>query len=110
MKKTAIVLAAAAASLAIPVFATTQTESPIIHSASLLPNQVAFLKTIDNEAGTNISSLKEDPTAIMLVQASARVCGNTELQKKTIRALGGTQADANYASNKFQTLFCNNSL
>jgi len=110
MKKTSLVIGGLLAALAVPAIASTQNESPIVHSASLLPNQVEFLKLVDNEAGTNLSSLKDDSTVITLVQASARACGNVELQKKVISALGGNEADKNYASNKFQTLFCNNSL
>jgi len=110
MKKTSLVIGGLLAALAVPAIASTQNESPIVHSASLLPNQVEFLKLVDNEAGTNLSSLKDDSTVITLVQASARACGNVELQKKVISALGGNDADKNYASNKFQTLFCNNNL
>jgi len=110
MKKTSLVIGGLLAALAVPAIASTQNESPIVHSASLLPNQVEFLKLVDNEAGTNLSSLKDDTTVITLVQASARACGNVELQKKVISALGGNDADKNYASNKFQTLFCNNNL
>ncbi len=95
--------------LVVPAIASIQSESTIVHSANLLPNQVEFLKLVDKEAGTNLSSLKNDPTIIMLVQASARACDNVNLQKKVISSLGGTEMDASYASNKFQTLFCNNS-
>lgn len=110
MKKTSLVIGGLLAALAVPAIASTQSESPIVHSSSLLPNQVEFLKLVDSEAGTNLSSLKDNPTVITLVQASARACGNTELQKKVISALGGSELDGNYASSKFQTVFCNNTL
>jgi len=109
MKKTPIIIFGLLAVLSVPVIASTQNESSIVHSASLLPNQVEFLKLVDSEAGTNLSSLKNNPTVITIVQASARTCGNVELQKKVISALGGTVADENYASNKFQSIFCQNS-
>lgn len=110
MKKTSLVIGGLLAALAVPAIASSQSESPIVHSASLLPNQVEFLKLVDNEAGTNLSSLKDNPTVINLIQASSRACGNVNLQKQVISALGGTEADENYASSKFQTLFCNNTL
>ena len=109
MKKTPIIICGLLAALAFPAIASTQNESSIVHSTSLLPNQVEFLKLVDSESGTNLSSLKNNPTVINLVQASARMCGNVELQKKVISALGGTVADENYASNKFQSVFCQNS-
>lgn len=110
MKKTALIISGiAAAAIAVPAIASTQTEQSVVHSAALLPNQVQFLQLVDKEAGTNLSSLKNDPTVIMLVQASARACNNIQLQRQVISALGGTQADATYASNKFQTVFCSNS-
>ena len=108
MKKTPIILGGLLAALAVPVIASTQNESPVIHSAALLPNQVEFLKLVDKESGTNLSSLKNDSTAIMLVQASARACNNIGLQKQVISALGGNESDANYASSKFQSVFCKN--
>jgi hypothetical protein len=109
MKKTPVIICSFLAALAVPAIASTQNESPIVHSASLLPNQVEFLKLVDSEAGTNLSSLKNNPTVIALIQASARTCGNVELQKQVISALGGTVSDGNYASNKFQSVFCQNS-
>ena len=90
--------------VAIPVFASTQ--STVSQSIALLPNQVEFIQLIDKETGTNLNSLKNDPTVIMLTQASTRACGNIELQKQTILALGGTTLDASYASNKFEKVFC----
>jgi len=110
MKKTSLIIGGLLAALAVPAIASTQSESPIVHSASLLPNQVEFLNLVDSEAGTNLSTLKNDPTVVTLIQASARACGNIDLQKQVISALGGNEADANYASNKFQTVFCNNNL
>ena len=40
MKKTPIILGGLLAALAVPAIASTQSESPIVHSAALLPNQV----------------------------------------------------------------------
>jgi hypothetical protein len=108
MKKTAIIVAAtAAAAIAVPVFASTQNESSSVQSSALLPNQIEFIRLVDKEAGTNFYALKDDPTVVSLVRASTGVCNNISLQKQVISALGGTAADATYASNKFQTVFCN---
>jgi hypothetical protein len=105
MKKTALVIAGIAAALTLPAIASTQLSTN--KTTTLLPNQVEFLKLVDIETGTNLSSLKNDPTTVLLVQAAGQACGNTELQRKAIIALGGTSADATYASQKFETVFCN---
>jgi hypothetical protein len=59
MKKTPIILGGLLAALAVPAIASTQSESPIVHSAASLPNQVEFLKLVDKESGTNLSIFEE---------------------------------------------------
>jgi len=104
LMKISLIIGLTTFAVAVPVFASTQ--SAISQSITLLPNQVEFIQLIDKETGTNLISLKNDPTVIMLAQTSTRVCGNIQLQKQTILALGGNTLDASYASNKFENVFC----
>jgi hypothetical protein len=70
-------------------------------------NQVNFVKKIDSEMGTNLSSLVNEPLAYTILDTAYFACGNKGLQEKVISALGGTPGDVIYASNAFENIYCN---
>ena len=106
MKKVAIVLTVIASAFIIPAVV-----AAVSDTVTLSSGQVEFIRQFDSATGRNISGLAiSTPGAIPIIKSASAACGNVELQKKTILALGGNLSDAYYASNKFENLFCNNNI
>lgn len=68
--------------------------------------QKDFIKNIDNQMGTNLYSMIDMPIAYAAMDMAYFACGDTDVQKKFIKAIGGTESDAQYASNQFETKYC----
>ena len=109
IKNLALVSVGAIAAMAIPSFASGTTQS-VTEAVSLTPNQVEFVRQVDAGFGTKFSSLVNTPGANQIIKSASLACGNIQLQKQTIAAIGGTEVQANYSSRKFQSLFCGNAL
>lgn len=88
-------------SLANPSFASTTPQS-----TNLTPGQIEFIRQLDFIAKTNFQELAKNPAVIPLIKSASLACGNISLQKQAVYAAGGNTSQANYASNKFETLFC----
>jgi hydroxymethylglutaryl-CoA reductase len=105
LKNVGFVAAGLIGATAIPSIASTATET-----ITLTPGQIEFIRQFDYASKTNFSGLVQNPAAIPMIKSASAACGNLELQKQTVYAAGGNKADADYASNKFETLFCNNNI
>lgn len=106
MKKVAVVLTVIASAFIIPAVVAAVSETVTLSSG-----QIEFIRQFDTATGRNFSGLAiSTPGAIPIIKSASAACGNVELQKKTILALGGNLSDASYASNKFETLFCNDKI
>lgn len=103
-KSLAIASIGALSALTIPAIASIPKENPI----SLNKGQIEFINTLDRAGGTTLSSLVNTPGANQIIKSATLACGNIELQKKSVIALGGTEKDAFYASKQFETKFCGN--
>lgn len=101
IKNLGFIAAGALLTATIPSIASTTSES-----VSLTPGQIEFIRQFDYAAKTNFSNLANNPAAVGMIKSATIACGNIDLQKQTVYAAGGTESQANYASNKFETLFC----
>jgi len=104
IKNLGFVLAGIVGATAVPSIASTATET-----VTLTPGQSEFIRQFDVATGRNFSGLAATPGAVPIIKAASVACGNVEFQKQFVFSAGGNQKQAEYASNKFQTLFCNNS-
>lgn len=73
---------------------------------ALTPGQIQFIKQFDAATGKNFSSLSKNPGAVSIIKSASIVCGKVEIQKQFAISSGATKSQADYASNKFETLFC----
>lgn len=106
MKKIAIFLTGVVSSFIIPAVASTVSETVTLSSG-----QIEFIRQFDTATGRNFSGLAiSTPGAIPIIKSASVACGNVELQKQTVFAAGGNEIQAAYASNKFETLFCNDKI
>ena len=105
LKNVGFVAAGLIGATTIPSIASTATET-----VTLTSGQIEFIRQFDSATGRNFSGIVATPGAIPIIKSASVACGNVELQKQTVFAAGGNQIQANYASNKFETLFCNNKI
>lgn len=103
IKNAVLVLAGVIGATAVPSIASTASET-----VTLTPGQVEFIRQFDAATGRNFSSLAIQPTAVPIIKSASIACGNVEFQKQFVYSAGGNDAQAEYASKKFETLFCNN--
>lgn len=103
LKNFGFVAAGLIGATAVPSIASTATEV-----VTLTPGQLEFIQQFDYAANTNFRGLTGNPAAVPLIKSATAACGNKNLQIQTVYAAGGNKADADYASNKFETLFCGN--
>jgi hypothetical protein len=105
LKNLGFIAAGAVVASTVPSIASTATET-----VTLTPGQIEFIRQFDQATGRNFSGLAATPGAIPIIKSATAACGNTILQKQTVIAAGGNQVQADYASNKFETLFCGNKI
>jgi hypothetical protein len=113
IKNICLVLAGIVGATAVPSIASTAREyisNLNANSVVLTQGQVEFIRQFDSATGSNFSGLAATPGATAIIKTATVACNNVEFQKQFVISAGGTQIDAEYASNKFQTLFCNNIL
>lgn len=87
----------------IPSIASTATET-----VTLTSGQIEFIRQFDTATGRNFSGLAATPGAIPIIKSASIACGNVEFQKQVVYSAGGNKAQADYTSNKFESLFCGN--
>lgn len=109
VKNIGFILAGIVGATAVPSIASTAGEfvsNSNANPVSLTPGQVEFIKQFDTATGRNFSGLVATPGAAAIVKTATVACGNVEFQKQFVISAGGNQKQAEYASEKFQTLFC----
>lgn len=110
IKNIGLILVGIIGATAIPSIASTAGEfvsSSNTNSVVLTPGQVEFIRQFDFATGTNFSGLAATPGATAVIKTATVACNNVEFQKQFVASAGGTQKQAEDASNKFQKLFCN---
>ena len=105
IKNIGLVLAGVIGATAIPSIASTTSET-----VTLTPGQIEFIRQFDVATGSNFSGLAATPGAIPIIKSATLACGNVEFQRQVVFSAGGNQAQAEYTTNKFESLFCGNSL
>jgi len=111
IKNIGLVLAGIVGATAVPSIASTAGEyisNSNANPVALTPGQVEFIRQFDTATGRNFSGLAATPGAITIIKSASIACGNVEFQKQFVVSAGGNQKQAEYASNKFETLFCQN--
>jgi len=103
IKNIALVFAGVIGAAAIPSIASTASET-----VTLTPGQIEFIRQVDKETNSNFSNLSSNPGSVQIIKSASVACGNVEFQKQFIYSAGGSKIDAEYASKKFETLFCGN--
>ena len=110
IKNIGFILAGIIGATAVPSIASTAGEfvsNSDANPVSLTPGQVEFINQFDTATGRNFSGLAMTPGAVAIIKTATIACNNVEFQKQFVISAGGNQKQAEYASNKFQTLFCN---
>lgn len=102
-KSLGLIASGAVLTATIPSIASTTNEA-----VTLTPGQIEFIKQFDAETGKNFSNFTTNPSAVPIIKSANVACGKVDIQKQFIISAGGNSADAEYASNKFETLFCQN--
>ena len=105
IKNIGLVLAGVIGATAIPSIASTASET-----VTLTPGQAEFIRQFDTATGRNFSGLAASPGAVPIIKSASIACGNVEFQKQFVYSAGGNEVQANYASKKFESLFCGNAL
>ena len=103
LKNFGFVAAGLIGATAVPSIASIATES-----VTLTSGQIEFIRQFDTATGRNFSGLAATPGASTIIKSASITCGNVEFQKQFVISAGGNQKQAGYASNKFETLFCQN--
>ena len=101
LKSLGLVASGALLTATIPSIASTTSEA-----TTLTPGQIEFIKQFDAAAGKNFSNLTSNPGAVSLIKTASVACGKVEIQKQFAISAGATKTQADYASRKFETLFC----
>lgn len=102
-KTLGLIASGAVLTATIPSIASTKTEA-----VTLTPGQIEFIKQLDSATGKNFSSLAKNPGAVSIIKSATVACGNVDVQKQFVISAGGNPSQAEYASKKFETLFCQN--
>jgi len=113
IKNIGLVLAGIVGATAVPSIASTAGEYVLNSTANpvvLTPGQVEFIRQFDTATGRNFSGLAATPGAITIIKSASIACGNVEFQKQFVVSAGGNQKQAEYTSNKFESLFCQNKI
>ena len=113
IKNVALVFTGIIGATAIPSIASTAGEfvsNSNANPVSLTTGQVEFIKQFDTATGRNFSGLVTTPGGVVIIKTATVACGNEEFQKQFVISAGGNQKQAEYASNKFQKLFCDNKI
>lgn len=109
VKNIGLVLAGIIGATAVPSIASTasqQLSNSEMNPVVLTEGQVKFITEFDAATGRNFSGLAATPGGIAIIKTATVACNNVAFQKQFVISAGGTQKQAEYASNKFQTLFC----
>jgi len=98
-----LILFSAVAVITIPTVAT-----PVRRQFQLSEGQREFIRQFDDATGSRILPLASTPTAAPFIKVASIACGDNELQRDAVFALGVTEWQAKDATNRFETLFCGN--
>jgi hypothetical protein len=113
IKNIGLVLAGIVGATAVPSIASTAGEYVSNSNANpiaLTPGQVEFIRQFDVATGKNFSGLAATPGASTIIKSASVACGNVEFQKQFAISAGGNKKQAQYASDKFENLFCQNKI
>jgi hypothetical protein len=105
IKNIGLVLAGVIGATAVPSIASTASDT-----VTLTPGQAEFIRQFDVATGRNFSGLAATPGAVAIIKSASIACGNVEFQKQFVFSAGGNQAQADYTTKKFESLFCGNNL
>ena len=102
-----LLLAGAAALTTIPSMRSS-IATPARQQFQLTEGQKEFIRQFDEAVGTKVLPLASTPVAAPFIKVASIACGDNELQRDAVFALGATEWQAQDATKRFQTLFCDN--
>ena len=82
--------------------------TPARQQFQLTAGQKEFIRQFDEAVGTKVLPLASTPVAAPFIKVASIACGDNELQRDAVLALGATEWQAQDATKRFQTLFCDN--
>ena len=82
--------------------------TPARQQFQLTEGQKEFIRQFDEAVGTKVLPLASTPVAAPFIKVASIACGDNELQRDAVLALGATEWQAQDATKRFQTLFCDN--
>ena len=82
--------------------------TPARQQFQLTAGQKEFIRQFDEAVGTKVLPLASTPVAAPFIKVASIACGDNELQRDAVFALGATEWQAQDATKRFQTLFCDN--
>tara|TARA_B100000959_G_scaffold3232_1_gene3565 strand:+ start:85 stop:414 length:330 start_codon:yes stop_codon:yes gene_type:complete len=82
--------------------------TPVRQQFELTTGQKEFIRQFDEAVGTKVLPLASTPVAAPFIKVASIACGDNELQRDAVLALGATEWQAQDATKRFQTLFCDN--
>ena len=105
--KTRLLLLAGVAALTIPSVRSS-IATPARQQLQLTEGQKEFIRQFDEAVGTKVLPLASTPVAAPFIKVASIASGDNELQRDAVFALGATEWQAQDATKRFQTLFCDN--
>ncbi len=105
--KTRLLLLAGVAALTIPSVRSS-IATPARQQFQLTAGQKEFIRQFDEAVGTKVLPLASTPVAAPFIKVASIACGDNELQRDAVLALGATEWQVQDATKRFQTLFCDN--
>ncbi len=103
-----LLLAGAAAALTTIPSVRSSITTPVRQQFQLTEGQKEFIRQFDEAVGTKVLPLASTPVAAPFIKVASIACGDNELQRDAVFALGATEWQAQDATKRFQTLFCDN--
>ena len=82
--------------------------TPARQQFQLTAGQKEFIRQFDEAVGTKVLPLASTPVAAPFIKVASIACGDNELQRDAVLALGATEWQVQDATKRFQTLFCDN--
>ena len=102
-KNIMLVLAGFTAGLLSPAVST-----PVRDQLQLTTGQKEFIRQFDEALGTNVLPVASTAPAVPIVKSAMLACGNYDLQREAIFALGGNEWQSVDAMDRFDRLFYRN--
>ena len=80
--------------------------TPVRETFQITPEQRQFVGDFDAAFGTKFLPIAETPAAVPFLKTALLACDNIPLQRQVVAAAGGSEAEIQYALDRFNRDFC----